>query len=264
MLPVEMNQRLSNLMGDKLTRFCQPLVDMLDVSQFYHYVMTRQGHIAAVGLHTELQEYLVSSSEWHDFTPYVYHNMDNLNGVVFTQALPNDDWKRNYDYAAQKFDVHLSLQVSQKTAFGIEGFGFGLKTANPSQHLAFLNHLPLLRIFISEYKKTLNTNLLHEHLVDAASLTGPDFFDASKAGTMGFKNVLLGKMMVKSVNPLSPRESEIADLLLQGYSAFQIGEILFRSNRTIESHIERIKDKLDCSRRSDLIQKLGELKSMGC
>jgi len=263
MTPIEMNKNLTKLLGDKLSRFCRPIVDMLDITHFYHYTLTRRGEIAAVGLHSGLQEYMVHQPEWATFVPYVYHNMDNLNGLVFTQALPSTDWKKSQDAAACEFDVHLGLQISNKTPYGIEGFGFGLKSSDPLHHMALLNHTSALQLFINEYKKNFDAQVLLENKVDVASMLGPDFFDASKVSTANLKKMLHGKMAVKTVSPLSDRETEVADLLLYGYSAAQIGDILFRSNRTIESHIERMKEKLGCSRKSELIQKLHELKSLG-
>ena len=60
----------------------------------------------------------------------------------------------------------------------------------------------------------------------------------------------------------SVREIEVMKLLLEGYSASQIGKEIFLSRRTIEHHLERIKDKLGCTSRAELIQKARELEAL--
>lgn len=55
---------------------------------------------------------------------------------------------------------------------------------------------------------------------------------------------------------LSKRQSECLYYLVRGYSNKQIGEVLSLSNRTVETHVEVIKDKLACNSRQQLIEKI--------
>jgi DNA-binding CsgD family transcriptional regulator len=52
---------------------------------------------------------------------------------------------------------------------------------------------------------------------------------------------------------LTKREAECLICLARGYTLKQIGRTLGVSPRTIEDHIERLKGKLRCRSRSDLI-----------
>lgn len=52
---------------------------------------------------------------------------------------------------------------------------------------------------------------------------------------------------------LTVREIQIAKLMLEGKTAREISTLLHRSLRTIEVHIDHIKFKLKCSKRSELI-----------
>ena len=54
-------------------------------------------------------------------------------------------------------------------------------------------------------------------------------------------------------NPLSKREKEILKLVASGLSAHEIGERLFISTRTVESHKEHIFNKLNIRTTSELI-----------
>lgn len=55
-------------------------------------------------------------------------------------------------------------------------------------------------------------------------------------------------------NVLTARERECLFYLLRGKSVPQIATILHRSKRTIETHIENIKQKTGCSNKSELIE----------
>jgi DNA-binding CsgD family transcriptional regulator len=59
---------------------------------------------------------------------------------------------------------------------------------------------------------------------------------------------------IPKTNPLSPRETEVVDLLCEGISTKEIASILFISKRTVEKHIENIKIKMGYQNRYQLIQ----------
>jgi DNA-binding CsgD family transcriptional regulator len=52
---------------------------------------------------------------------------------------------------------------------------------------------------------------------------------------------------------LTPTETKILKKVLLGYSARQIGEAMYRSPKTIDSHIENLKAKLNASSKGELI-----------
>ncbi|KGI83153.1 LuxR family transcriptional regulator [Actinopolyspora erythraea] len=58
---------------------------------------------------------------------------------------------------------------------------------------------------------------------------------------------------------LSEREREVAELVLSGMTYKQVGQRLFISAKTVEHHIGRIKQRLDCSDRQQLLEKLRSL-----
>jgi two-component system, NarL family, response regulator NreC len=54
--------------------------------------------------------------------------------------------------------------------------------------------------------------------------------------------------------PLSDREKQVLQLVALGYTSQDIAGVLAISAKTVESHKSRIKDKLDITRRSDLVK----------
>lgn len=53
---------------------------------------------------------------------------------------------------------------------------------------------------------------------------------------------------------LTPREQDCLCYLVRGKTMAQIAELLHLSRRTIESHIESIKNKFGCNKKSDIIE----------
>jgi DNA-binding NarL/FixJ family response regulator len=63
---------------------------------------------------------------------------------------------------------------------------------------------------------------------------------------------------VESATPgvLSERELEVASLVVSGLTYKQIGDRLFISPKTIEHHVARIRQRLGCESRADLLVRL--------
>ncbi len=70
------------------------------------------------------------------------------------------------------------------------------------------------------------------------------------------KAALLDKLGVRST--LTARETQVMQLVTEGCSARTMAAKLFLSTRTAEHHVERIKEKLGCFSREELVQKAKE------
>ncbi|GAB3813817.1 helix-turn-helix transcriptional regulator [Micromonospora zhanjiangensis] len=60
-------------------------------------------------------------------------------------------------------------------------------------------------------------------------------------------------------SPLSEREREVAGLVLDGLTYRQIGDRLFISAKTVEHHVARMRSRLNCTSRPDLLARLREI-----
>ncbi len=63
-----------------------------------------------------------------------------------------------------------------------------------------------------------------------------------------------GKVRSDHKHDLSDREKEVLQLIALGHTNKEIAEKLYISIKTVETHIARIKDKLDLKRRSELVR----------
>ena len=169
------------------------------------------------------------------------------------------------DTGRDKFNVNHCFQLMDKTSNGVEAFGFSSNSSNPLQVALLLNELSLLRLFIKKFREE-NRSLfscLEDNQVNLAELLGSVFYDepVPVMPQLTKRRALFKQFGIEY--SLTPREKEIIVPLLKGYSASQIGKQIFLSKRTVEHHVERMKEKLGCNSKAELIQKSRELEAYG-
>ena len=74
---------------------------------------------------------------------------------------------------------------------------------------------------------------------------------------LGHLNITGKKFILEPILPgviLSQKQIWVLAYLLLGYSAPEIATLLHRSPRTIEGHIEDLKDKLRCDSKAEIIR----------
>lgn len=250
----------------KFRRFCRPLKDFLRINQFYHYRLTHSGHYAVIGLHTEWEEYFFSE-KFHLSFPYFRHPRYIESGQALPQVINEKKFKQVLYEGEKKFNVNLSLVVMEKTAEGVDAFGFGLASADLSHHLALYNELPLLRLFIEHFRQEFKglSPAFDEYQVDFASAIGQPFYQPICAHSIkpSDRTRFLEQMGMLSEIPLSSQDKRTLRYLLDGYSAPHTAEMMLLSPRTVEHRLERLKEKFGCFSKTELIQKARLLEKLG-
>ncbi len=255
-----MNQQIARKVQYRLKKFCSPLIDHLGITHFYHYMLTNSGGFASAGLHQEWHDYVFSGNDCcipalREFR----HKKHEPQRIVFTQAFENEHWNSLVKIAREKFKVHLGLQISFVTKEGQEAFGFGLKSSDPFEHIAFFNNQKIINTFIYAFRREFRNSYLKDYLVDVASLIGPSFHKTTQSEKKSSKLLSI----YEAPNPFTKRETEVIPYLLDGYSAAAIADKLFRSKRTVEHRLEQMKEKMDCVSKSELIRKVRRLETLG-
>ena len=116
----------------------------------------------------------------------------------------------------------------------------------------------LVRIFVDEGKPM-------AHLLSIASAQGimPEYVGKLQSAFMGepalLKDALQRTNDQPLIEPLSPRELEILDLIAQGLTNREIGQRLFIALDTVKGHNRRIFSKLQVHRRTEAVARAREL-----
>lgn len=171
--------------------------------------------------------------------------------------------------AARGFNIDHGVTIIEKTEDGCEFFFLGTTPDKPYVANLLINNLELLQRFILYFKqqaapllKTADSNRIiiphkYQH-VNSDERGIPFKTDTTASNTKQlFK---LKKFSLDNSLSLSMREINCAQLLIQGKSARLIAQQLFISPRTVETHVQNIKDKLHCYTKAELINKLLDLK----
>lgn len=69
--------------------------------------------------------------------------------------------------------------------------------------------------------------------------------------------------MAQSITALSPRQLEVAELVSHGLTNREIAAHLVVEVRTVETHLERIFDRLDLTHRAQLARLVGQQQNLG-
>lgn len=253
--------------SDRIRKSIQILIDLYSINEFYYFKILNNGYFGFIGSFLNWNEYFVANKLFRDI-PYYRHPKYFENCVLPLQQIDDPKFLNILQIGQEKFDIFRSLAWINKLENGFEGFG--VSTNNPSieYNASLINELSIFQRFAKKFKVT-NQFLfdqLDENLCDLKDMIGVTFFEkpALRMPNLSTRRQLLMDLNIETGERLSATESEILKYVLMGYSSSQIGQETYRSRRTVEHHVERIKDKLRCTTKSELIQKGIDLQSLKC
>ena len=262
-----MERVLSRKFQQKIKNLASPLIDHFGLSEFYHYRLSESGHYVNVGLNAESEEFYFSDPSHLFITPYFRHPKYYNNGVSYIQAIEDEKYAKLVNFIGSQFKCTWSLQIMRKTKERIDAYGFGLNSSNLRQHLTFYRALPILNRFIDHFNEKIAPyeHILEDTQVDVASILGSKFFEPPVPIMLDPVSCvpLLKEMGLTPTSSLTLKEIDVIKHLLNGSSASLIADYLCLSPRTVKHHIERIKDKFNCSTKANLFKVLRHLETMG-
>ncbi len=252
--------------SNQIDKAARILYDCLNVNQFYYCKITEEGLYSSFDSNALWADYFASEKLYLNY-PYFCAPMHQKTGISIIKEAEDEYLKPVIKAGKNKFNLQLWFRVVNKIHNGIEEYGFSSPCDSDKQMNLILNESKLLHLFIKNFKKE-NVPIfrcIDECQINIAEMIGPSFYRdrTPLAAEKLARKKLLQKMGIEYEQPLSTIESDVVNLMLEGYSASESASQLFRSKRTVEHHIERIKDKLECSSRSELIQKANILKDLG-
>lgn len=249
---------------DKIRHFCLPVINSFGINEFDYYQISDAGTWMGVNLKRDWVEHYFSEKYYLiDLT--IRHPNNFKNTVLYSKDFNSKETDIIHDSAKNKFKTHLNFIIINRISTGVEHFVFG--TTHASQAEKLYKEIPLIKLFIREFKEEfqhLRRNLI-DYQVDIASLIGPAFEQPLVQLVQEPIDRLrfLQEMGIKTLDNLSYREIDVVKCLIKGKTASEIARELFISTRTVEHHLEHIKEKLDCCSKSKLIQRIMEFYSIG-
>jgi len=255
--------RYNDSIKNQTSHFCE----YFNVIHFWYNQISDKGTLSTISNHPEWSEYFADVGFYHDY-PFLRHSKSVQEGV---RVLNDFDGAAEASLAPmlqdgrKKYNMNVWITILSKVEGGIEEIGFSTTRSNIS---FILNEIGLVRPFVNKFREQnrLVFSKLEDNSIDLIGLIGPAFYEKSTplSPKLAKKRAFLQKLGIDCRDDLTQREVEVIRLLLQGYSAGKIAPQLFLSKRTVEHHMERIKEKLGCESKTELIQKARELERYGC
>jgi LuxR family quorum-sensing system transcriptional regulator SolR len=252
-------QNQSLLLAEEVNLLCSPLFKKLGINGFSYSRIFLDGSRSELWsnadalCHTFLRKKYIADT----YTPENYQNDERY--VLLANKIENSSSEIKKKYENQLLDQKNlfnhdnCFMIVNKNETICEYFIFYTPIGFKSAINFYFNNLNTLENFSMEFKDKAK---LFIKAVDNEKIVKP-----WRVASTNNHNIILpihysDLDVTKKTCYLTKRESQIAIHIPQGRTAKEIAEILNISMRTVESHIENIKDKYLCNRKADLIVKL--------
>lgn len=263
---LEMHQKTTSCKEyDRMLRSVAPMCDYFNVSQFYYnriQTVGDQEYFSTIGTNLAWHEYSFENIERMAPFPLLKDLIESTYQIALLNKTPNSQLNAFLDNAWSRFNINFTIQIQKKIPFGLESFGFGVRSRHPMAEQHLLNELPLLHKFITYFHEENGKliDLVCEHQVKMSSPFGPPFEETYSPYLFPHKRELLLKQLgLDGINKLTIREIDVLKFIANGFPANYIAQQLCLSSRTVENYIAVIKSKLDCTSKIELIKKAQEM-----
>jgi LuxR family transcriptional regulator, quorum-sensing system regulator SolR len=188
--------------------------------------------------------------------------------AVLCSALPN---QTGFQWARNHFKMDHAIYLINPNTNYCEFFSFASFPEYPEVINFYLNNLDILQNFIDFFKvqaaplitKAEKFKLFYEHHdkpIRTYKISDLNELEKFQSKNHQIKNNReFQNLNMQHDHSLSIRQLDCAKYLLDGLQYREIASKLNLSVRTIETHIEYLKTKLDCRNKSELILKLSKI-----
>lgn len=247
--------------SDKIIKICEPLHLQLGVKHFWYSRTSAEGGYFSLASHPEMHDYY-HSSKLHLHSPF-FHNPKYIQpGFYFYNTIKNQKFQETFDVCSNKHKMKFGGNFVIKEGQSMLRFGYAFDTSiiEASSNI-IINNINLLLKFNDYFIKEIQTilNRAQDDLVSLPAELGAAYEQIPQGlgSTLGISEKCkflekIGLIKEEDANKLTLRERECLKYILEGLSARLIADALHLSTRTVEKHLESIKNKLNCFSKADL------------
>ncbi len=248
------SKHISILIADEVLQICNPLFEKYRINGFSYSRIYPDGSSEELWSdslaleHTFLKKkYIVGV-----YTPKYFSNNERYAFLPSKIESYPDDLKRRYtqQLADQReyFNHDYSFMICNKMDGYCEYFIFYAPVGMHSIVGFYFNNLDVLERF-AKYFKISAASLIKK--IEGEKIISPLFREKQDLSIISRKDEIINNLLTK-------REFQVASFMVLGKTAREISELLSLSIRTVETHIDHMKLKLRCYKKSELIAVLLE------
>ena len=245
----------------KLQKICDPLNSYFGVTDFWYSKTDANGNFFTIANRPEMHENYFGS-EGYLVNPFFRNPKLIRSGIYDYRDIQSKNHKELMENLSSEMNIMLGLAIVVQKDNTIERFGYAGNTKTDF-FTRLVDSLPLLDKFNNYFTKEISPIIknIENDLVSLPELLGSTFnkpFQNPRQMLTQFEKAqfldTIGVLKMKEINLLTARELDCLEYLHLGFSARQTGAKLFLSPRTIESHLDSAKRKLNCFGKTQLHQ----------
>lgn len=265
---LEMIQGISTRYSDKIKSVTDNFCGYFQIGQLWYNRVDNKGSLESLSNHPAWTEYF-AAEKLYERCPLLRHSKYVKEGITVlndkeAEACVSPQIIDTFYNGTVKYNANTWITIVKKTKSGSDQFGFFI---NKKYLPLFINEMQLVNLFTSRFRERLQLvfSKMESFQANLIEIMGSDFYKDQREETLEdeLKQQLLKELGIDESVQLNTREIEIIKLVLQGFSASAIAPQVYLAKRTIEHMLERIKEKLCCDTKTELIQKAREMESLG-
>jgi len=248
-----------------MEQICKPL-DLLSITCF-HYVKLYPNGSTVQLTNRSLHLYDFYAEGLYRYGRFEYPDQCHMPSYILSSTL-DADAQKIFSFARNKHNIDHVITITKKNKENWEFYHFGGPTNCFGLPSFYLSNIDLLEKFIVYFhekaeKIIIQANKQRIH-PDHASEASKNCVTSSLEQQIKMRQKFLAQLAIKKFSlvdygqkvVLTARETDCMREWFRGYSAREVAQKLCISQRTVETHIVHIKDKLQCNNKSQLIDKL--------
>lgn len=238
---------------------CKPLFQHFGFISFMYQKNFDDGSEIRLGTHAD---WLVHFFEQEYFQHSVFEGKPSQYkaGQIILNNVPTHG---NILSAARDFHIDHAFTLVRPQTDGCEFYFLGSESSNQKSVQLALDNIPLLNRFLLYFKEKSN-DIIEKAAQNKIFLPQKyknlqtmevhiERLSMQLDKTQFINDIHIKHYPLSNGQALSRREFQVAEQLVQGFSAKEIANKLFVSPRTVESHIDNLRLKFNCNSRSELI-----------
>lgn len=249
--------------GNDMTEICKPLLKLGIISFNYVRTFDDGSQINLSNIPSWLEHFY--ENEYYTIGAFERHPSHYESGFALWPQLSGQ--KIFYD-AREYFNIDHGITIVEKQKDSCDFYYFGTTKDNYGILNLYLNHMDLLKRFIFYFKEkaeyivkqaNMNRIILPNHFELHESPDVTEQYYRLKTTQEFLKETSIKKFPLSGElegNFLSNKQLNCMIYLIEGKTAKEIGKLLHLSHRTIEGHINNLKNRFNCKSKSQLIDKL--------
>lgn len=252
-----------------LRKTCIPLKTMFGATEIaIHFV--DNSSLINIHTHSKWMEHCMEK-QYFLTDPHITTPQKINLGMTIDAYHPNDKFVDGLLKDSHIYGIHHGIGYVRRTQNGYQAISLSSTIDNISMPNKIINNFKIIDYFMNYFEKEMLPiqKKLADLTIDLLNIKDKFDFEDNNIRT---KERQLAVKFLKQIGTvdsslanvsLSRKEKLCLRAYLNGKTAADTAKALFLSSRTVEGHMERIKDKFNCKRKKDLLNKKDILECLG-